>query len=402
VSNVWTRECRLEAQAAGEASWQGPSGTGAKLLSLFLEHCLGYTYVSETVAGGNSFRSTEKNGVNGAFSGTDKNFADAIAAAFVPGDVGKKIVVASTTGWNGGVYRIAAYVDANTVLLDTRSGPAEFPAAQSGLTWFLVGDTYQRPANHDDFIRYQSPAGWQIELRLNYSLYYRVFAIRVSPNGVWTGDNAKVIGPVYYGHGGSNNYEQTATNWYLYFMGNTEGTFLHVWLEHATLGGNLLCSVGTLVPIDVGHSSDELVSLVGFIPNLGAYNDYSKGSAWATRTYGGYSGIGHGYAWVDIWYKQIDLYAMENAWGGNSTGFTSRSGEINQRTGKDDLIVGTLYLIDPDNTNGRYEYLGYKNDHNSIRNNITRRAALDVDGTRDQYHINNGIVVAWPGVTPQL
>ena len=476
MANVWTRELKLISATTGQ---HGVTTTGLKLLYLFLEKILGYTFggelsqapsgsggwiaftgpstcilsgvaglpnapdnpcgrmisISGNIIPGNngtfrilssggtqviytnpsgaggahaggwsisaaSFRTTEFSGANGALSNANKNFVDATFGAFDAGYAGKSIVIASTTGWNGGVFKILSFVDANTVTIDTRTAVGEFPTTQTGLSWWVLADEYDRPNISGDWVRAQSPAGWGIELKLNTVNYYSVWEVSISPNNVWSGPTAKVIGPVWFGHGGFNYWETVPTNWNLYFLGNTEGTFLHMWIENAN-GGNWIVSIGSIVPVEAVHSADELMLLTGPIMTFGA-NDNSKASVWATRDTTTYGCLGNGFVWTEPKRIKRQVWAMENGYAGVGSGFSKKGGEINQRTGKNDLMIGTLYMLDWGNTAEEYEYLGFVNHHLSGRSNLARRSAMDVDSNKDKYHISDGIVVEWPGVTPQF
>jgi len=398
MANVWVREFRGWGLTP-TTGLQWPSGTFAVALAFFLERVLGYTFDTESVAASFSFRTAWSTGTDGELTATDKTFkATGIGDNL---DAQRFLVIVSTTGWNGGIYKFVSRTSADEVVIDTRTGVAEFPTAQTGLTYYVVRTEADRPYTDGDYIRLISPAGWAIELKLDYSSNYKVCGVRISPNNTWTGVNAKIIGPVWFGQGGSNYYEQTTTNWYLYFLGNTEGTLLHMWLENAN-GGNWIVSIGSIVPVETVHPADELMLLTGPTMSLGSYNDNSKAAAWATRDTGIYGCFGNGFVWTDAKRIARQVWAMENGYGALNTGFSKKGGEINQRTGKNDLMIGTLYMLDAANAYEEYEYLGFVNHHLSGRSNLARRSAMDVDGNKDKYHISDGIIVEWPSVTPQF
>jgi hypothetical protein len=385
-----------------------PGVSGVKFLSLFLERVLGYSFLSQSiVSAGADFRSFEKSGA-GFFSGTDKNFVDP-TGPFSATDLNKNLIVTSTLGWNGGIYKITGFIDANTITIDTRTGATEFPAAESGVAWCLLSDQYQFPAVVDtrvegDMIRFRSPAGWGIEFTTyvyaQYPSWYSM-GIRISANCIWSGPNSMVTSSVYVGFDSTIGSCATS-NWFLYCCGDTNGTKLIFWAECAALNyqGNTGFSVGILSPIESGHPALSLVSLTG-PTNLPHNTSTGYNVIQFVRDVTIRSALG-----VLLFYdadRQVvsSMYPMENAYNAYTTGFSKKGGEINHRTGKNDILPGTLYLLDDSNANNRYEFVGFLNNHWSVRNNINRHMALDVNGVKDMFHINDGIVVDWPGATPQ-
>jgi hypothetical protein len=212
-----------------------------------------------------------------------------------------------------------------------------------------------------------------------------------------------VIGPVYLGFlAHSGNFAPTPSeDYYFYIVSDTAGTSLTIWHNEISYGGNQLISIGSFTQAESEHSSDSLLCLMG-------RKNWNPGGLtisrnWVTivRNYDDNT-PGHGFVWLDEKQLVRDVYVMENAYNAYSTGFSKKGGEINHRTVKNDILFGDMYLQDVANTNNEYEYLGFVSNRWVIRNNILNRTALDVYGVMDMYHINDGIVVPWPGVTPQF
>jgi len=144
--------------------WNGAEGfrIGAyKFLPFFLRYVAGYTFQSESVAGGNSFFSYEKTGTTGSFSGTSFVFT---GTGFASTDVYKYLFVRDDSNdINCGCYPITRYVSPTQIWIDFGGFRTQFPSAGSNISWWIVSDSYQRPVAHLDWCRLQSPAGWAIQ-----------------------------------------------------------------------------------------------------------------------------------------------------------------------------------------------------------------------------------------------
>jgi len=363
-----------------------------KMQYLFLKECCGYTFVSQQNTTGD-FTTTEKTGTNGAFAGTDFVFTDATAASFVVGDVGKWILIVDATNpVNNGWYKITGYTDASNITIDFRSGGTEYPTAASGLTWFIMDETYQITSTVGDYVRCNTPHadGWDLELKYVTGGSSSKINYRLSMNADWTA-TGKILGPAWF------NLEGGGTNdMYNYIFADTGGTYVMFYQFHTSAGGNCGAGVAKIDPeYETGHPAVERWSLMG--PNS------ISGSTSSTYFSRHYDNWAYNRVWREHSNAERRSYHLDpSEWDYNYT-FTGRAAnEINVRTGKNDIRPGTILQVDTDNGADEYEIPGSLTGHYSIRNNVGVRTTITNVSAKDMIHLYDGTAIDWPGLTPQF
>jgi len=378
-----------------------------KFFALFLEKCCGYTFVSESVNTG-SFRSTEKTGTGGAFAGSTFTFTRSGGdSTFASTDLGKWILILDATNpVNCGWYRIIGYTDANTIAIDFRSLPSEYPVAASSLSWWLMADNYANPSSDGNYIRLQTPHadGWQIQLMATYS--GNELALRLSLNGDWTatgkilpgtGDLSPAYPRIKGNYGGGENL-------WCFGLANTEGTMLHLWTYGPTLWyqPQHMCSVSLIEPFDSQHDvASERWALQGV--NLGSGGNYFV-NPWAHYD-SRYLQWGNLVTWQERFNVAKNYcYPLDptRSWEGEGFSYSSGHNEANARTGKNDYIDGTLMVKDYTNARDDYEIFGIVRGAYRMRRGFSAHKPLSRVTAKDTLHIANGLAVDWPGITPQL
>lgn len=359
-----------------------------KFMNLFMRYVLGYTYVSETVGSG-SFQSTEKNGSDGSFTGSSFRFTDTASSSFVSGDVGKwLLIVDSTNPENCGWYKITNYVDADNVDIDFKTAATEYPTSASSLTWYVLGESYDLPGTADNLSILQTPHtdAWEVELKAIAASTH--IEIRISLDGDWTA-TGKILGPAWGSRTISASYNPT----YYYIEGDSDGSYFH--LISFYTGYQEMSSMVQITPWETSpaHSADEKWALMGHTINSGVIDRKPTTSGW-----------GHLYLWRDKPSAQFEGEVLEwSSSTGDTYGFTQYAArEINARTGKNDVMNGSHGIVDSGNTVGQFEYIGLLGGHQSIRNNLSKMQTIDYSGgTKNRIHIADGIMLQWPGYTPQ-
>jgi hypothetical protein len=350
--------------------------------------------------GDESFWSTEKNGVNGSINitGTDKNFQDTTAAAFVGGDTGKwLLLVDNTNPRNSGLYKVT-YVDASNVTLDFRSGAAEYPTQNLGanLSWWLLGDTYQVPTRRDSYWRLRTPhtTGWEIEVKWSDAGADQGFQVRLAVDANWGG--TKILGPAYMG------VDDNDATWF-YCAGNTEGEFINFFFHNSTnnqWGGFIAADVDLF---DADRTADEAVALMG--------NPNSSTSIWpATSTYEKVqdaTNVANGWIWSDRPPNTVQTCSMvEMSYLNSDLGFTQwTSAQANARISATQFIEGQPIIVDPNNVAslGEYEIVGSLKGVFGAHRGTDKTAHTDPNdsGTLNRFHVFDGLGVEWPNVTAQ-
>ena len=391
MSKRWMREVLL----AGATNRGVP--VLIKMWNLFLQKVCGYTYVSQDGNAGD-FNTYEKNGTNGSFGGADFNFTDSVAGAFVAGDVNKwLLVVDSTNAVNCGWYKIIAYVNANTVTIAFRSGATEYPTAASSLSWYVLGETYDMPATLNDYVRIQTPHvdGWQIEFRYVVGGANSKINLYLSVNGVWGAGQKVLSAPLF-------NLDTRGTgDMYNYMIAETNGTFFLCWQIYTPTGYNDACGVSKIITeFESGHPAIEKWCLMG--------SEYAGSTEYRCSRWPDDLG------WIRMWRESLQsqkrcrwLEITDNA-NDSSFCYNTTANEKNVRTtlyygtDKNDIMLGCYVMVDEDNAQDLYEMPGLLTGIYMVRSNLTAKTAVSHDGTRDLYHINDGLMVDWPGVTPQF
>lgn len=340
----------------------------------------------------------EKSGSNGSINitGSDKRFQDTTAASFVAGDDGKWILIQdSTNSENSGWYKVT-FVDASNVDLDFRSGAAEYPTQNLGanLSWWLMSDSYEVPLRPRCYWRLQTPhaTGWEIEVLYDNPSTYQKLEIRLAPGAAWGG--SQILTTVHTG------LPDGSAAWF-YCAADDTGDFINFVFHNSTsnyYGGFV---AGNLTEYEPDRAAVELVALMG--------NSNSSTTAWGNSTTyerGLIDGtnLTEGSIWENRLAKVQTCYMLEPSYYNSDLGLTKwTSGQINQRTGNWDFLEGQPIIIDPDNIQpiGEYEIAGNLAGMFLMPNQATVRTAYDDVGTRDRFHINDGVAIEWPGYTAQ-
>jgi hypothetical protein len=304
------------------------SGTGSstgipfalKATALFLRYCLGFTEDGSTA----SF-AIEKSGTNGAINtGNNKRFMDTVAGSFVSGDTGKWLLVCGDSR-NAGWYKVT-YIDANNVDLDFRSAATEYPNVQTGLSWYLMANTYSPPTN-GQYFRLKTPHiyGWSLQLLYSTADNQRVEAT-LAPDGNWS----TTIGPAY---SGSTN---STTNW-VYCEADSYGQWVHLMFHQSTNNRHNGLLVTTFEPFETGYENIEKVGLFG--SSSSAVGDFDNTAF--QRVYDA-SHVGQGFVWDSAFAIQRHAYMVEPTYAGYASGLSKwTSRERNRRRSGANVGGGT-------------------------------------------------------------
>jgi len=423
MSSRWLREITTDSNAAVNNRWW------RKAYSLWLYHIMDFSLQMESVGGGRSWVSTEKTGTNGSFSGSSEVLTDATASSFADTDVGKYLIVKDNANpATGGVYKIIRYISATQIMIDFRAGYGEFPAANSGLSWWICGGGFEVPLA-GDYARFQSrhTTGWAVELYYGGWPYYSL-RFRVAPNGDW-GD--KIIGvysdPDRYSIGIPTSFldgvwSGRVTHWAEGDYTNCEWvTFwrqeLEVQIGQPTpqcWGGIRMVRVARITPIDTGHIDDELIVLGGAgMESVGA--DRDVGDRWYNSSYS------RGRTYSRLAAGEVDGYLFDYSLSNYTYAFArDQRRQVNwRRGGKIEAFYGTPYIIDENNYYGRYQIFGYVKGHWTIPiipnrdpnmssnmehgdqgRRIRRMVPMNMGGgDRNVLQITDGFLVPWCGLS---
>lgn len=368
----------------------------SKLLCWWMYNILGYTNFAQSVSSGSYDPTGAATGTNGALSNANFNLVDSTYGAFAAGDVGKWVLIKDLTNpSNSGWYLITAFVDANTVTIDFRSGASEYPTTASSLSWWMIAEDANLPDTVGDYWRLRTPHtdAWEIEFELE-SNYLRV---RVSLNADWTGSGKilQTATPTYKVYGYSGNTD--ASQFFHYAEGNTEGSRLNIWwFSTYNPAGNGSISVAKIVPFESGHAATELWMLAG-PTTVGSWNaqNITRGGNDTTNW--------NGLVWRERDASVNFCQPLEWSHADYANGFTQwGSNEINARTSKNDLKPGTTFIVDKLNADDKYEVMGEYPAFEECRNNFNALQTIDDAGTKDKIMVHDGFVAPWPGVTPQF
>jgi len=395
MASHWIREARF---------MQSPGRSGmnfwSKCVCFFLYHVLGYTkppggaseFENATSGSYDPATSYESNGTSGVFSGSNKNLTETGAFSAAGGEVDKwALVVDASNPENSGFYRILTNPDANTIGIDFRTAASEYPTAATGLSWWILSEDYQTPSTNGDWWRLVTPHAdaWEIECKLSTNNWLE---FSVSMDGVWTA-SGEIIGPAYY----NDNNSADANTRYLYLEGDTEGTHLNIW-EFNTNGGSSLVTTAQITPweTDPAHSTSELRAIMG--PDTAV-----TVSAEQINREGDSTDWGNGKVWRDSDQGQHHVRCLEWSYSDDDEGFTVwTSREANARKSANDVMTGTHLIMDYLNNSEFYELLGRLEGHESIRGNLNEMQTIDHDGgTKNRVHLQNGVLLPWPGFTVQ-
>lgn len=390
-----------------------------KAIALFLNKCMDFTVQANVSTNGDWF-STEKNGTTGAFGGSDWNFTDS-SAPFVSSDRDKFIVIKDNTNpKNAGVYRIRRFNSSTSVEIDFLTCTDEFPAASTGLSWWIFAGDYQLPDDYqDDYCRLKSrhTTEWAIQLQSWQNSNWLTAAVSV--DGTWE-TSGRILGStetlrprIEVGVGLGRDYV-------LFMEGDYDGGWLTAWGRKLTEGwtynqgmpfaGWMIARLDNIV--ESGKTEYEKIVLTGGNLAIPAFeSNYDTSS------------IGKCRYWFEETSEEKEAYMIDASYFGYVACFVKNAPmfqdgqipEMNKRIGsptkgKLPLTKGTYVLADPNNTDNLYHMLGRMKGH--WRMNIFRpdpasgsnaasrtMTPVDLNGTRDLMIIADGFVINWNGYT---
>jgi len=401
----WIRE--LHSHATGNLTGMP---FASKAYAMFLRYACGFTNPTQNVGG--THWTYEKTGTAGEFNltGVDTDFRDAVAASFVAGDIGKWVLIVGddrNTGW----YEITGFTGVTTITVNFRAGAGECPTVQVGLTWYLMADNYQTPAN-DNWWRLRTPnvAGWELEGYYVGNPSYTYLIFRISINADWTA-TGKITNYVNFVN--ISNQVLTADWFYLQaWDGYGQLTFMNhaIWDGPVDLSHQIVI-ISDVTPVtNMSLEPEELVAISGTDGGVcKTYYGHREGFAHAGGTWDG-----HGADYVELWDirsgTRRDARMLEYSYSSADLGFTlwnARTAPVRRgiAPNREDIMYGSIVIMDALYIfNSRYHIVGNFGGHYSVRSNIGHRTTFYDDGVLglpDKFHWDGGFAIDWPGITPQ-
>lgn len=398
MASRWMRELNLVQSVTNQGVF-----SASKFICYFIRYVLGYTWVGESVTGSGNYNTHEKSGTDGEMVSTSFRFKDIASSSFEASDVDKWILIIDTTNpLNCGWYRITNYVDADNIDIDFKSGGAEYPVAATLLSWYIIGETYDVPTDRYDYWRLRTPHadGWEVEVSIDYHGTFDdsiSLKMRVSLDQDWT-SSGKIIGPVWAGAGAFLRSSTNSEEGYWYVEGESDGTYLNILCYDINASHNALASICHVTPWETvpAHSTAEKWALLG--PDAPSTSIIVRWPASFNKSWGTV------HQWRDAQWKQIIGYLLD--WGryrGQESFTHLATRTINVRRNANDVLTGSHAVLDPDNEEHAYELIGRLAGHDSIRDNMGKMQTIDhAGGTKNRVHVGAGILLPWPGVTPQF
>jgi len=401
MATTWFRELRLSG-GTGNAGQE----TSIKAYAIWMIRVLGFSLLSQSVNSG-SWVSVEGQGSSGKLniSGSDFILEDTTGTPFSGVVTGDLVCVKDPVNpRNSGVYEATA-ISGTQLSIDFRSAPTEYPTQNlaGNIQWAYWSPTYQLPTGAGNYVRLKSPAGYGIELynHTHESWAGRIFTVI---NASMLPDSwGKRIGLDGGTRGGVFGIGYAYTNqFYWYAAADTEGKWIMFFSFQASTGTNH--SGGGILQIN--HTEDTPVRSIadGYVVSGGdiyasTANTFVRGSEGGTRAWGNFGSL---FWWSDKTSTYYRTYMMDYGWDSKSTGTFWTGRENNCRSGQIELLP-CFMLKDKDNTYGEYEIAGYFSGFHIGRVNMVTRSTLDYNGgVRNKFHIYDGVVIDWPGVSPQF
>jgi hypothetical protein len=261
------------------------------------------SFTWEILGYGENWTTYEATGVNGEINlGTpDYVFRDSVYNAFAGGDVGKWIIVVSSLKENCGIYKISTVIDSARVTIDYRANTVNgerYPLQQTGLTWYMLGDSYQVPSQLGTYWRLQSPSskGWGLEVKYYKKVSQQGASCRVSVDNLWT--LPKILETVYCGVANSKTV-------YHYLVTDTSGSYVGFLVHNHTDSLHNGWVVSEIAPYETGHSDTELVVLMG--NKVNGTSVYDGNFTFDTSNLR----MGHGYRYSERLRALIDCYVVD-------------------------------------------------------------------------------------------
>lgn len=289
-----------------------------------------------------------------------------------------------------GIYKISAYVDANTVTLDFRSGATEYPTQRispnDDIIWHVLADTYQVPDRDTQWFQLTTPHtyGWALEIKRNEASGYIGATARVAVDGSFAG--SKILGPVYFGALSTDDL------WFYASIAEDKIIFPFQNVTDSNWGGFIIANLDVLEPTE--KANENKIALMGE-PN----SDYNQwGNNW---TFGWNIGndVNGGFTWN--YYQQMACSACDISYRNSTESLRRQSGRgLNKRTNKYDLGK-SLLIQDYTNDDGYYERLGSLPGFYVVTSGVGEKTAFDNVWTKDKFHVASGHAMDWPGYTLQ-
>jgi len=287
-----------------------------------------------------------------------------------------------------GIYKISTYVDATTVTIDLRSGATEYPTQRvspdDDIVWHVLAEDYQLPNRDTQWFRLTTPHayGWAVEIQRNTGSTYVGATARVAVDGSFAG--SKIIGPVYFG---ANSTDEV---WFYASISPEKIIFPFHNVTDSNWGGFIVSHLEALESSEKANESK--IALMG-----DANSDYNQ---WGNNWTFGWSidDVNGGYTWN--YGQSMRCSACDLSYRNSTESLRRQSGRgMNKRTGKYDL-VRALFIQDRNNDSGYYERLGALLGF-YVSPAIAEKTAIDNVWTKNKFHITSGLVMDWPGYTPQ-
>lgn len=191
------------------------------------------------------------------------------------------------------------------------------------------GDGYGHTVK-SSFFTLTSPDGWAIQFAIGEPFSGVYLEVYVSPNGIWEGSDAKVLGPVYLGSTAS------VVNW-LYIEADEDGKWVNVFVHQPTANNYNGIMAGRLIPFETSDP-DETVVL------LGASGSYAYGySGNFKRTFAtAKDSLGQGFIWSNSAKQPVVCAMVEPSYVDGASGLSKwTSRERNSRASGSTIAGGT-------------------------------------------------------------
>jgi len=417
MASRWMRRLSFSVVRLNAASKQG---WPAKAIACFMQHVLGFTFQSENWSGGGSFTDAVKSGSDGALTNSDWTFTDSVAGSFVQDDYHRWLLVADNSNpGNAGLYLITKVVSANQIEVDFATSPIEFPTSASGLSWWIIGEDQDLPAD-GDYVRLRSRHATQWALQVQHtSGFYHAVKFQMSPDGQWS----RILGSIAGGDCPAFSYvEANGSGWNkMYIEADYDGEWFHFWRTQQDCGlteyepspdGFI---VARLTETEAGREEIEKTVFCGpaDVGYVGTGYDFF-GRAFDTNV------PPQKYLMARYWdvksNQQKLAHMVDMSYYGYAEAFVVDVDfdpvHNNRRLGnKLELFDGTYLITDPQNEINEYALLGKMKGHWTMRALPTdpyldwryeyreshSLMVLSVGGTRNRMMVHDGIVVNWPG-----
>jgi hypothetical protein len=334
------------------------------------------------------------------------------------------VIVDPTNPENNGAFVISKVISTSKVQLDFRGNPSagdSFTAA-TGLTWFMFGTDYQNPSTNGDYFRLDAPSGWSIQFTRQVASSILRFDVTVATDGDWSGSNIL----------GTSNpallffSQSVAWSFNVYFDDVNDTLFIFETGQPISNTYNFYNSGMIAARVDpfedeVRDSHENVVLFGTYFLSFG-FPDYIGRQYTGSKLFG----LGRGRVIVDG--TEVDAVFVDLTYSDANQSFTrDYEWETNVRVaaasnpwevvGKAEIQEGLIVLIDPDNSDGLFEFLGtikgvyLSRGLHEISANVEGPTdgrphwtffTISQDSTNDKLYLYDGVVIDWPGVYSQV